>query len=73
MPDLSGSPANSAETLRVRIGTFLFLAISIYYWIPFHSFVDLTKESLLEPGGDNSSRLNQIVALLLFAGASCYG
>ncbi|CAN7577298.1 O-antigen ligase [Ensifer adhaerens] len=73
MPDLSGSPANSAETLRVRVGTFLFLAISIYYWIPFHSFVDLTKESLLEPGGDNSSRLNQIVALLLFAGASCYG
>ncbi|AHK45552.1 exopolysaccharide production protein [Ensifer adhaerens OV14] len=73
MTSAAYAETNAAETLRLRIGTLLFMAITLYYWIPFHSFVDLTTEALLDPNADNSSRLNQIVALLLVSGAFCYG
>lgn len=64
------SPAN---LLRVRVGTMLFMATFLFFWISTTPFVDLTGEAVLDPSAGNSNRLNQIVSLALFAGMLAYG
>ncbi|WP_077964263.1 O-antigen ligase family protein [Ensifer adhaerens] len=62
-----------ADVLRQRIGTVLFMATFLFFWISTTPFVDLTGEAVLDPSAGNSNRLNQIVSLLLFAGMFAYG
>lgn len=64
------SPAN---LFRVRVGTVLFMATFLFFWISTTPFVDLTGEAVLDPSAGNSNRLNQIVSLALFAGMLAYG
>lgn len=64
---------NPADLLRVRVGTVLFMATFLFFWISTTPFVDLTGEAVLDPSAGNSNRLNQIVSLMLFAGMFAYG
>jgi O-antigen ligase len=62
-----------ADLLRVRIGTVLFMATFLFFWITTTPFIDLTGAAVLDPSAGNSNRLNQIVSLALFAGMFAYG
>lgn len=62
-----------AADMRLRVGTFLFMAIFLFLWISIDPYVDLTGEAVLDPSAGNSSRLNQILALFLTAGMLCFG
>ncbi|MEI3854842.1 MULTISPECIES: O-antigen ligase family protein [unclassified Ensifer] len=62
-----------ADLLRVRIGTVLFMATFLFFWITTTPFIDLTGAAVLDPSAGNSNRLNQIVSLALFAGLFAYG
>ncbi|MEP9373408.1 O-antigen ligase [Mesorhizobium sp. KR1-2] len=62
-----------ADLLRARVGTVLFMAMFLFFWITTTPFVDLTGEAALDPSAGNFNRLNQIVAVLLFAGTFAYG
>ncbi|MCA1369614.1 O-antigen ligase family protein [Bradyrhizobium sp. BRP14] len=73
MSGASGRQANQADAAKVRVGTFLFMAILLFFWISIDPFVDLTGEAVLDPSAGNSNRLNQIISLLLFAGMLGYG
>ncbi len=62
-----------ADLLRVRIGTVLFMATFLFFWITTTPFIDLTGAAVLDPSAGNSNRLNQIVSLALFAAMLAYG
>lgn len=62
-----------ADLLRMRVGTVLFMATFLFFWISTTPFVDLTGAAVLDPSAGNSNRLNQIVSLVLFAGMFAYG
>lgn len=62
-----------ADLLRARIGTALFMATFLFFWITTTPFIDLTGAAVLDPSAGNSNRLNQIVSLALFAGMFAYG
>ncbi|KSV66259.1 exopolysaccharide biosynthesis protein [Sinorhizobium sp. Sb3] len=62
-----------ADLLRIRIGTVLFMATFLFFWITTTPFIDLTGAAVLDPSAGNSNRLNQIVSLALFAGMFAYG
>ncbi|MCK3778688.1 O-antigen ligase family protein [Ensifer sesbaniae] len=62
-----------ADLLRARIGTVLFMATFLFFWISTTPFIDLTGAGVLDPSAGNSNRLNQIVSLSLFAGMFAYG
>lgn len=62
-----------ADHLRVRIGTVLFMATFLFFWISTTPFIDLTGAAVLDPSAGNSNRLNQIISLALFAGMFAYG
>ncbi|WVT77032.1 O-antigen ligase (plasmid) [Sinorhizobium chiapasense] len=62
-----------ADLLRARIGTVLFMATFLFFWITTTPFIDLTGAAVLDPSAGNSNRLNQIVSLALFAGMLAYG
>ncbi|NRQ16895.1 O-antigen ligase family protein [Ensifer sesbaniae] len=62
-----------ADLLRARIGTVLFMATFLFFWISTTPFIDLTGAAVLDPSAGNSNRLNQIVSLSLFAGMFAYG
>lgn len=64
---------SAAETLRVRIGALLFMAISLYFWISLNPFVDRSDLTLLDPNLKQSSQLNQFVLIFLFIAVSAYG
>lgn len=55
------------------LGTFLFMAVSLFMWVSLNPFVDLTGEAALDPSAGRSNRLNQIVMLGLTAGLLGYG
>ena len=55
-----------AQALRARVGTVLFMAVFLFYWISLNPFVDLTGIAVLDPSAGNSNLVNQIVSLLLF-------
>ncbi|MGO4667954.1 O-antigen ligase family protein [Bosea sp. 2RAB26] len=65
--------ADRGEKLRETVGTALFMAIFLFFWISLNPFVDLTGEAVLDPSAGNSNLMNQIVSLLLFAGTLAYG
>lgn len=65
--------ADRGEKLRETVGTALFMAIFLFFWISLTPFVDLTGEAVLDPSAGNSNLMNQIVSLLLFAGTLAYG
>ncbi|RVJ65068.1 O-antigen ligase family protein [Sinorhizobium medicae] len=69
----SYSEAERTSGSTARVGTALFIAIFLFFWISINPFVDLTGEAVLDPSAGNSNRLNQIISLLLFAGMLCYG
>ncbi|OCP15358.1 MULTISPECIES: O-antigen ligase [unclassified Ensifer] len=73
MTSASYAETNAADTLRLRVGTLLFMAMFLFFWISINPFVDLTGAAVLDPSAGNSNRLNQIVSLLLFAGMLGYG
>ncbi len=62
-----GSYAEAERTSgsTARVGTALFIAIFLFFWISINPFVDLTGEAVLDPSAGNSNRLNQIISLLL--------
>ncbi|MCY1329817.1 O-Antigen ligase [compost metagenome] len=62
-----------ADLIRVRVGTMLFMATFLFFWITTTPFIDLTGAAVLDPSAGNSNRLNQIVSLALFAGMFAYG
>lgn len=62
-----------AETFREGVGTALFMAIFLFFWISLTPFVDLTGEAVLDPSAGNSNFANQIVSLLLFFATLAYG
>lgn len=62
-----------ADLLRIRIGTVLFMATFLFFWITTTPFIDLTGAAVLDPSAGNSNRLNQIVSIALFAGMFAYG
>ncbi|WP_113133770.1 O-antigen ligase family protein [Hyphomicrobiales bacterium] len=62
-----------ADLLRVRIGTVLFMATFLFFWITTTPFIDLTGAAVLDPSAGNSNRLNQIVSLALFTAMLAYG
>ncbi len=55
------------------LGSFLFMAMSLFLWISISPYSDLTGEAFLDPSAGNSNRLNQIVTLTLTAGFLGYG
>ncbi len=55
------------------LGTFLFMAVSLFMWVSLTPFVDLTGDAVLDPTAGRSNRLNQIVMLGLTAGLLGYG
>ncbi|RVN79799.1 O-antigen ligase family protein, partial [Sinorhizobium meliloti] len=61
------------NAVKARVGTVLFMAIFLFFWISINPFVDLTGEAVLDPSAGNSNRLNQIISLLLFTGMLGYG
>lgn len=65
--------ADGGERLRETVGTILFMAIFLFFWISLTPFVDLTGEAVLDPSAGNSNLMNQIASLLLFAGMLAYG
>ena len=65
--------ADRGEKLRETVGTALFMAIFLFFWISLNPFVDLTGEAVLDPSAGNSNLMNQVVSLLLFAGTLAYG
>ncbi|KUL94198.1 exopolysaccharide biosynthesis protein [Bosea sp. WAO] len=62
-----------AEALRRRVGTFLFMAVFLFYFISLNPFFDLTGTAVLDPSAGNSNFANQIVSLLLFFSLLTYG
>lgn len=62
-----------AQALRAGVGTFLFMAIFLFFWISLNPFVDLTGTAVLDPSAGNSNFANQIVSLLLFFAMLGYG
>jgi O-antigen ligase len=73
MTSAAYAETNAAETLRLRVGTVLFMTTFLFFWISITPFVDLTGAAVLDPSAGNSNRLNQIVSLLLFTGMLGYG
>jgi len=73
MQDATGNDRNGAEALRQGIGTFLFMAIFLFFWISLTPFIDLTGAAVLDPTAGNSNAANQIVSLLLFFATLSYG
>ena len=65
--------ASEPDAMRRRVGSFLFMAVFLFLWVSIDPYVDLTGEAVLDPSAGNSSRLNQIFALLLSAGLLGYG
>lgn len=70
---VSAVEGHSADVLRSRIGTFLFMAITLFFWISLNPFVDLSDPALLDPNAQQSSRLNQLVLIFLFVCVLGYG
>ncbi|MCA1405854.1 O-antigen ligase family protein [Ensifer sp. IC3342] len=73
MSSAAYSEDRSTGTLVAPAGTFLFMAMFLFLWISIDPFVDLTGEAILDPSAGNSSRLNQIISLALFAGTLGFG
>ncbi|WP_069882777.1 O-antigen ligase [Bosea sp. BIWAKO-01] len=65
--------ADRAHTFRDRVGTFLFVAIFLLFWISLNPFVDLSGEAVLDQSARASSALNQLVSLALFFGMLGFG
>jgi len=69
----TGFQETSEPNSRLRVGTFLFMALFLFLWVSIDPYVDLTGEAVLDPSAGNSNRLNQILALLLTASMLGYG
>ncbi|OHV79757.1 O-antigen ligase [Ensifer sp. LCM 4579] len=69
----TGFEETSAQTMRLRVAAFLFMALFLFLWVSIDPYVDLTGEAVLDPSAGNSNRLNQILALFLTAGMLGYG
>lgn len=73
MPAAGTMPRSEAGGLRAGIGTALFMATFLFFWVSLTPFVDLTGAAVLDPSAGNSNRLNQIASLLLFFATLAYG
>lgn len=71
--DSEGSSPPSGFAPPAWLGSFLFMAMSLFFWVSISPYRDLTGEAILDPSAGNSNRLNQIVMLALTAGFLGYG
>lgn len=72
LPAAAG-PRAAAPALPQGLGTFLFMATTLFLWISLNPFVDLTGEAVLDPSAGRSDRLNQIVLLSITASLLGWG
>jgi len=67
MREVAPGRDGGAEGFRASVGPLLFMAVFLFSWITLSPFVDISGEAVLDQSARESSLLNQLVSLGLFA------